>query len=213
MMIPFKTGAEASLYRSDWYGREAMFKVRMPKAYRHPSLDYRLRTSRTIREAENLHEAKKAAVPTPLVYFVDMDNATLVMEYVQGPRVKEILDKLNHQDRVKLCEGIGMHIGQLHRASLIHGDLTTSNMIRLEEDKVVLIDFGLSFHSHNEEDMGVDLHLMKRVLDSTHHFHSQEAMMAILSGYEKIVGNQSSLRVLKKVREIECRGRYSGERL
>ena len=210
-MTYFKKGAEAILSLEEWHGREVVMKRRVPKPYRHPALDHRLRVSRTIREAENLHEAKKTSVPTPVVYFVDKENATLIMEYIEGDRVKEILDQLNSKDRSCLCERIGTQIGRLHKASLIHGDLTTSNMILVGE-KVFLIDFGLSFHSQNEEDKGVDLHLMKRALNSTHYGHAHESMRSIVTGYAKVMGTESTSRVLRRVRAIEYRGRYFRER-
>lgn len=208
----FKKGAEADLYRENWYGREVIIKIRSPKSYRHPSLDQRLRVSRTLHEAENIHEAKKASVPTPIIYLVDIGNASLVMEYLKGARVKEILDELNSKDRDQLCQKIGSEIGQLHKASLIHGDLTTSNMIYADEEKVFLIDFGLSFHSISEEDKGVDLHLMSRALNSTHYRHANESMRSILTGYRKTVGAEATSKVLVKVREIAYRGRYFSER-
>ncbi len=210
-MTYFRKGAEAVLSLEEWYGKRVIFKRRVPKPYRHPTLDHKLRVSRTVREAENLHEAKKTSVPTPIVYFVDRENATLVMEYIEGERVKEILDQLNVEERSHLCEQIGVEIGRLHNASLIHGDLTTSNMILVGE-KLFLIDFGLSFHSQNEEDKGVDLHLMKRALNSTHYRHAHESMRTIVSGYEKVVGAEVTSKVMGRVKEIEYRGRYFSER-
>lgn len=207
-----RKGAEADLYLGDWYGREVVIKKRVQKSYRNPRLDHRLRVTRTVREAENLHEAKKASVPTPVVYLVDKDNATIVMEYVRGARIKEILDSLSNEKRVRVCTQIGRMIGQLHNLSLIHGDLTTSNMILPDDEKIFLIDFGLSFHSQDQEDKGVDLHLLRRALNSTHHEHASESMRSVFLGYEKIVGTEAASRVLKKVREIEYRGRYFHER-
>lgn len=188
-----------------------MIKRRIPKSYRHPVLDHKLRVSRTVREAENLHEAKKMSVPTPTIYFADKENATLVLEYIAGVRIKELLDQLNSKERKRICKQIGMEIGRLHSISLVHGDLTTSNMILLG-DKIFLIDFGLSFHSQSDEDKGVDLHLMKRSLNSTHYRCAHEAMRSIILGYEKIVGVNAASKVLSKVREIEYRGRYFSQR-
>ncbi|MEM4251253.1 MAG: KEOPS complex kinase/ATPase Bud32, partial [Candidatus Bathyarchaeia archaeon] len=155
-------GAEANLYLADWHGRAVIVKRRIPKPYRNPKLDIRLRVTRTVREAECIHEAKKASVPTPVVYLVDREDATIFMEYVHGARIKEVLDSLDEERRERVCTQIGRLIGQLHSISLIHGDLTTSNMILLDNEKIFLIDFGLSFHSHDQEDKGVDLHLLKR---------------------------------------------------
>ncbi|MGQ9542921.1 MAG: Kae1-associated kinase Bud32 [Candidatus Bathyarchaeia archaeon] len=207
-----KKGAEADLYIGELYGRRVVIKRRVQKAYRNPILDSKLRTSRTVREAENMHEAKRVSVPTPTIYLVDKDNATLIMEYIEGVRAKEVLGLLGSDERKKLCEQIGRDIGRLHGASLIHGDLTTSNMI-LYGGKVFFIDFGLSFHSHNDEDKGVDLHLLKRVLDSTHYRESRECLKHVLLGYREVVGAMGTLRILKKMKEIEYRGRYFSGRV
>lgn len=200
-------GAEADLYIAEWYGRKVVIKRRISKAYRNPFLDLRLRASRTVREAENMHEAKKASVPTPIIYFVDKESTTLVMEYIDGLRVKEALGMLDSSEREKVCKQIGMKVGMLHSASLIHGDLTTSNMI-ICGDKVFFIDFGLSFHSHSNEDKGVDLHLLKRSLDSTHYTESHDCLKHILQGYREVSGERYTSKILKKMKEIEYRGRY-----
>ena len=207
-----RRGAEADLYLGNWHGREVIVKKRIQKSYRNLRLDHRLRVVRTVREAENLHEAKKASVPTPIVYLVDKENATIVMEYVRGARIKEILGSLNREKRESVCTRIGRMIGQLHSISLIHGDLTTSNMILPDDEKIFLIDFGLSFHSQDQEDKGVDLHLLKRALNSTHHEYASESMRSVIQGYEKIVGTEATSKVLKKVKEIQYRGRYFNER-
>lgn len=186
--------------------------MRVPKSYRHPKLDLKLRTSRTIREAEILHEAKRTSVPTPTIYFVNEKEAKLVIEYIEGVRIKEHLEKLKNVDLNRIFEDIGMKIGLLHKSSLIHGDLTTSNMILTKDQKIYLIDFGLSFHSQDNEDRGVDIHLMKRALNSTHYNSSSLCMKSIVNGYTKIMKRDLTRKILDRVKEIEDRGRYSGER-
>ncbi|MBS7623106.1 Kae1-associated kinase Bud32 [Candidatus Bathyarchaeota archaeon] len=206
-------GAEANLYLADLYGRSVIVKKRIPKPYRNPKLDIKLRVTRTVREAECIHEAKKASVPTPVIYLVDRKDTTIFMEYVRGVRIKEVLDFLDEGRRERVCVQIGRLIGRLHSISLIHGDLTTSNMILFNDEKIFLIDFGLSFHSRDEEDKGVDLHLLKRSLHSTHHEHAEASMRSIFLGYEEVSGAQTTLKILRKVREIEYRGRYFHERV
>jgi TP53 regulating kinase-like protein len=211
-IILFKRGAEADLYLDEWYDRKVIIKMRVPKLYRHPKLDLKLRTLRTIREAEILHEAKKTSVPTPTIYFVDEKEAKLVIEYIEGIRIKEYFEKSNHLDLNRICQDIGMKIGLLHRSGLIHGDLTTSNIILTRDQKIFLIDFGLSFHSQDNEDRGVDIHLMKRALDSTHYESANACMKSIINGYAKIMKRSLTRKILDRVKEIEDRGRYSGER-
>ena len=107
---------------------------------------------------------------------------------------------------------MGKMIGRLHKHGIIHGDLTTSNMILTPYSKVVFIDFGLSERSIELEPMGVDLHLMKRTLNSTHCRHAQECFKAVMEGYEGSMGVDETKKVKAKIREIEKRGRYVADR-
>ena len=79
-----KQGAEASLFLAEWHGKKVVMKKRLPKKYRPSKLDENIRTSRTSKEPQLMHEAKKAGVPTPAIFLVDRKNATIVMEYVNG---------------------------------------------------------------------------------------------------------------------------------
>jgi Kae1-associated kinase Bud32 len=64
-------GAEAYLYRGVYAGVEAVYKYRVPKKYRHPELDARIRSSRTIREARIMLHARNSGVPVPAVLLVE----------------------------------------------------------------------------------------------------------------------------------------------
>ena len=78
-------GAEADLwFDPDWNGRKAIIKRRIPKRYRHPEIDRELRRLRTLREAEIIHRAKRGGVPTPVIYQVDPEEATMVMNTSKG---------------------------------------------------------------------------------------------------------------------------------
>ena len=204
-----RKGAEANLYVEEWYGLRVIKKARIPKAYRLHQIDLEIRRSRTAHEAQILHEAKQAGVPTPIIYFIDVNRAFIVMEHVEGPRVKEILNTLSSTDRRRLCRHIGGLIGKLHRKGIIHGDLTTSNMIRGKNERVFFIDFGLAEYSMEVEKRGVDIHLMKRALESTHYTHAKECFNAIIEGYILEVGDKNSEDVVTRVGEIAKRGRYS----
>ena len=123
-------------------------------------------------------------------------------------RVKQILNDLSAEERTRLCRHIGEHIGRLHKNGMIHGDLTTSNMILTSSGKVVFVDFGLSEQTSELEARGVDLHLMKRAFMSTHYKYAEESFRAVIEGYEKIMGKKATEELLEKIREIEKRGRY-----
>ncbi len=204
-----KKGAEANIYVDEWYGRTVILKKRIPKAYRNPTLDLRIRRSRTIREAQLLHDAKLAGVSTPTVYVVDVEDMTMVMGYINGVRVKEALDLMGVGDRVRLCRHVGRLIGRLHKAGIIHGDLTTSNIIVAEDGVVYFIDFGLGGYSREVEDWGVDLLLLRRALLSTHYHYAKECSEAELSGYAEVVGEALAAEVSTRMDEIARRGRYA----
>lgn len=207
-----KKGAEANLCLEDWHGRKVIMKRRLAKKYRLPEIDTEIRAQRTLHEPQIIHKAKQAGVPTPTIFLVDPSEATIIMEFVEGKQVKQVLDDLPTEQRIKLCYTIGELIGRLHKNGIIHGDLTTSNMILTLQGKVVFVDFGLSEQTEELEARGVDIHLMRRALLSTHHEHAEECFEAMMQGYEKIVGREIAAEVLRKVREIERRGRYISER-
>jgi len=207
-----KRGAEACLYLADWHSRKVIMKKRLPKNYRVSALDVQIRAYRTIHEPQLMHEAKKAGVPTPTIYLVDTKNATIIMEFIEGEQVKQLLTKVSESQRQMLCRRIGELIGRLHKNGIIHGDLTTSNMIQNHEGKIFFVDFGLGEKTKELEARGVDLHLMKRALQSTHFQFAEECFKAVIEGYASILGTEDVKSVLEKIREIERRGRYIAER-
>jgi TP53 regulating kinase and related kinases len=211
-MVLIKKGAEASLFLEMWHNRKVIMKRRLPKKYRIPELDRMIRSQRTVHEPNLIHKAKEAGVPTPTVFMVDVAEANIIMEFVDGKQVKEVLDHVSSEERLSLSSLIGRMIGRLHRHGIIHGDLTTSNMILTPYGKVVFVDFGLSERSVELEPKGVDLHLMKRALQSTHYKHAKECFKAVMEGYGEAVGKEETKKVTAKIREIEKRGRYVAER-
>lgn len=206
----YKKGAEAYLYREDdWYGRKIIIKKRVDKSYRVPELDEKLRKDRTIKEARLLSDARKAGVPTPMIYSIDLHETTIIMDFIQGSQVKIVLQSINGLEKKNLFTHIGILIGRLHNAGIIHGDLTTSNMI-LQDSNIYFVDFGLGDYSNGVEDQGVDLHLMNRALQSTHYAYAELGFNALLEGYEKTM--IKSEEVIERMYAIEKRGRYHKER-
>jgi TP53 regulating kinase-like protein len=207
-----KKGAEASLYLADLHERKVIIKVRIPKKYRPEALDEQIRSYRTVHEPQLMHEAKAVGVPTPLIYMVNVLEASIIMEFVEGQQIKQLLNKVSRAKRRELCVKIGGLIGKLHRQGLIHGDLTTSNMILSPEGKIFFVDFGLGEKNSELEAKGVDLHLMKQALQSTHYQFWEECFKSVLSGYSSVLGVEAAEKVYEKIREIERRGRYVEER-
>jgi TP53 regulating kinase-like protein len=199
-------GAEADiLLDTDWNGIKAIIKRRGEKKYRVPELDAAIRRSRTIREASIIHRAKEAGVPTPLIYRVDPDGAQIVMEYIEGDKVRDIVDRIGVEERARLFREIGRKTGLLHGAGIAHGDLTTSNLIS-GGGRVVFIDFGLAEMSDEVESRGVDLNLMYRMLISTHYEYTEELFTAFKSGYVETL--DEAREALDRMDEISRRGRY-----
>jgi TP53 regulating kinase-like protein len=210
--ILLKKGAEASLYLDNWHGKKAIIKIRTPKKYRPEPLDRQIRSYRTAHEPQLLHQAKVAGIATPLIYMINVPDATIIMEYIEGIQVKQYINSTSEAERRKICLKIGEVIGKLHKENLIHGDLTTSNMILDNKGKIFLIDFGLGEKSVELEAKGVDLHLLKRALQSTHFAFWEPCFKDVCIGYSLVVGDELSEKVYEKISEIERRGRYIEER-
>jgi TP53 regulating kinase and related kinases len=195
-------GAEADIYRTRWFGNDAVSKIRVKKPYRQKSLDKEIRRNRTLREATMLSNAKETGVRTPFIYFVDPVSAEIVMEFIEGTNVKEKMDG-------NLALQMGRYAGLLHINNLIHNDLTTSNFINSKNNQLVLLDFGLSFFSERLEDKAVDIRLVKEVFSSFYASIFDLIFSRFLLGYSSILGQKDMRATLRVVHEIEQRGRYS----
>jgi TP53 regulating kinase-like protein len=195
-----KRGAEAEIRLVKWYDTLSISKIRIPKPYRNSILDNIIRKVRTLHEAQMLYEAKRSSVNTPSIYFVDPVNCEIIMEYIDGIVLKNIIEK-----DTKLSKLIGEQVGILHSNDIIHGDLTTSNFL-LYNNTIILIDFGLAFRSKRIEDKAVDIRLIKEILSSAHAPLFNELFDLFLDGYSNFVNIEP---ILNKVKEIESRGRYA----
>lgn len=104
-----------------------------------------------------------------------------------------------------IMKQIGGAIAKMHDGGLVHGDLTTSNMLLQESDqKLVIIDFGLAFNSTNPEDKAVDLHVCERALASAH--SDREGMFKIvLEAYKAVSKNHYP--VFNRFADVRMRGR------
>ncbi|MBI4159321.1 Kae1-associated serine/threonine protein kinase [Candidatus Woesearchaeota archaeon] len=193
-----KQGAEAKLWEDEGF----LIKERIKKNYRIDEIDNKLRKTRTRKEAKLL-EKSHSLINVPKLYNVDEKSMTITMEFVHGDLVKNVFDELNERIRVNLCVDMGKQIAELHNNNIVHGDLTTSNMI-LNKDKLFFFDFGLGFESLRVEDKAVDLHLLRQTFESKHYLHSEKAFDSVLRGYSA-KGDKNAVERLKKV---EGRGRY-----
>ncbi|MBC7120705.1 MAG: Kae1-associated serine/threonine protein kinase [Candidatus Methanosuratus sp.] len=201
-----KKGAEAELYLTEWMGLEAILKRRVKKGYRNPDLDLHIRGTRTSNEAKLLSEARRLGVPTPIVYSVDKRDCEILMSYIDAPPLKMLVGGMGSADLARTFLRVGEMVGRLHKGGIVHGDLTTSNIIPYS-GLLYLIDFGLGEHTSDVESRGVDIHLMRRALESSHHEVSSAAYLSFIEGYQYIMGSLSEL-VLRRVDAIRRRGRY-----
>jgi TP53 regulating kinase-like protein len=190
-------GAEAIITQENGM----IVKSRPVKGYRHPRIDYELRTDRAKHEARLLAKAKAAGVHVPDATLTD--TTTLRMTMAPGKPVKDQLD----QDPL-IAHQIGRAIAKLHAANIIHGDLTTSNMCYdPATHQLTLIDFGLAFASQREEDKAVDLHVLKQSIMSKHHRVLAMAVRHLLAGYREYAEAEN---VIARLRKVEARGRNKG---
>lgn len=205
-----KQGAEARVFESTFVGRRSIIKERFSKKYRHPSLDSKLTLKRLNAEARCMTKARRLGVSTPVLYAVDPVLHSLTFEYVEGPSVKEIFLDFGEKGIIEermddMAKQIGDAIGKLHDGGLVHGDLTTSNMlVQSGTNQLVLIDFGLSFTSTLPEDKAVDLYVLERALLSMHS-SCGNVMDRILAAYKKSSKQWSS--TLNKLAQVRQRGR------
>ncbi|HJJ47231.1 MAG TPA: bifunctional N(6)-L-threonylcarbamoyladenine synthase/serine/threonine protein kinase [Methanocorpusculum sp.] len=184
-------GAEATV---DLTGEFAV-KTRLSKRYRVKELDTLLVTERSHAEARCIGAARRGGVPVPIIH--DIHDAFIAMEKIEGDVLKYVITP-------SYARSAGETVGKLHRAGLVHGDLTTSNMI-WHDNRVYLLDFGLSQMTKEIEPRGVDIHILFQTLESTTK-HPEELKEAFVSGYSSVFSDAGS--ILEREHEIELRGRY-----
>ena len=173
-------------------------KRRVSKRYRVPALDKRLIAERTRAEARLIAVARKGGVPTPIMS--DITSDTIRMEYVEGTLLTDNLSKTTVQEA-------GRMVGKLHTAGIMHGDLTTSNLIlRTSDGRCVVIDFGLSQVTSEIEQRGVDIHVFFQTLESTAPKRAELLKIAFITGYMETFAGATD--VICRENEIGLRGRY-----
>ncbi len=191
-------GAEAVLKKEG----NLLVKERIKKDYRIDEIDLVLRKQRTKREAKSIQLAN-TLIPSPKLHNVDEKTMIITMDYLNGDILRDIVHTTN---RTKIFTTLGKMIKTLHDANLIHGDLTTSNVI-IVDGVPHLIDFGLSCASHKIEDKAVDVRLFKQALQSKHYEYVDECFEAFLQGY------QGDTEFLERFDKVEGRGRYKQKQM
>jgi len=193
-------GAEALIVTN----KNKVIKRRVKKSYRLEKLDERLRRQRTRTEARLLERASKL-IPTTGTVDVNESKKEISMDFLKGDKLSDNLNSYPLAKQKHICLLIGKNIAKLHDADIIHGDLTTSNMILSGKEVVYFIDFGLGFISKKIEDKAVDLHLLKQALEAKHFTHWETLFKEVINGYSS---SKDSKLVLKQLEKVEKRGRY-----
>lgn len=213
-------GAEAIISKEN----NTIIKNRIKKSYRIEVLDNKLRKGRTKSEAKILNKLSEV-IPVPKIIKSD-DKQIIEMQYIKGKKLSDNLEKLDYKI---ICKLIAKNISKMHDQGIVHGDLTTSNMIYVEDenkddnmeinnknsqsseseianskDKVYFIDFGLAFHSSKIEDKAVDLHLLQQALEAKHFTIWQDCWKIILENYNA----EKAKEIKERIKVIESRGRY-----
>lgn len=198
-------GAEAHIIKSKFHNKNVVEKKRVSKKYRIREIDEMLISHRTSEEAKLMSQARQVGVSVPIIYDINLFDGIITMEYIPGEKIKNIISFLNSNEQVNLCKKIGENAARLHLNDIIHGDLTTSNMI-LSNNNIYFIDFGLGCKSIEVEDKGVDLHVLMEAFESTHS-EFPDCFKHVLNGYTCLMKEKSRI-VIKKIDEIIKRGRY-----
>ena len=204
---PFHRGAEADLYLTTIGPWKAVVKRRVRKKYRVPQLDERIRRERTIRESHAISDVKRAGIRAPSVIEIDLKDFAISMSYVEGTVARAALDSTSKRESSKILCEVGEQLGLLHGFGMVHGDMTTSNIIISTEGHPFLVDFGMSSHSTEAEDRGTDLHLLQRSIATSHLINLKHGEKPIQEGYRKALGTDAKSS-FRKQKEIARRGRY-----
>ncbi|XP_074514234.1 EKC/KEOPS complex subunit TP53RK [Sebastes fasciatus] len=209
-----KQGAEARLYRTMFLGKPTIVKERFRKHYRHPELDQKLTHRRTVQEVRSILRCRRAGISAPVVYFVDYTSHCIFLEEIVGSStLRDHIASTRGSDSPKELERLAKRVGhvlaRMHDEDVVHGDLTTSNMLLRRgpedgESDLFLIDFGLSYISALPEDKGVDLYVLEKAFLSTHP-NTEALFETLLKSYA--VSSKKSSAVIKKLDEVRLRGR------
>ncbi|HET7323017.1 MAG TPA: bifunctional N(6)-L-threonylcarbamoyladenine synthase/serine/threonine protein kinase [Halococcus sp.] len=185
--------------------RDRVIKRRLPKSYRHPALDERLRRERVVEEARLTSDARRQGVPTPVVYEVDTQETQLIFERVGEADLAAVLGSDGRSEEgIHHVRAVARHLTTLHEAGIVHGDPTTRN-VRVADtgSRTYLIDFGLGYYTNGIEDYAMNLHVFEQSLSGT--ATDPEPLCETFEERYAEAGNRD---VIARLREIEGRGRY-----
>ena len=202
-------GAESRIKFGTYDGKPAVLKERFVKRYRHPELDASLTKQRQRAEIKAINKLRQKCPELEKVMPVILHTSDreIIMTRIENSQTscKFIATSLaTNSDIDWLFECIGKIVGQIHKNDIVHGDLTTSNILINDSNQLIPIDFGLSYHSTSSEDRAVDLYVLERALLST---HVDASKFNIVTDNYKQVMSSSADAVIRKLDEVRMRGR------
>ena len=202
-------GAEAIIYLD----KKKIIKNRISKSYRHAELDKKIIKRRTKAETKILEKVYKL-INVPKLKKSTQENK-IQMKFINGKKLSQYLDEFPLTKQKQIIKLIGKSVAKLHQINIIHGDLTTSNMIYAPSKKkgdrlngkVYFIDFGLAFQNAKYEDKGIDIHLLKQALEAKHFKNWEILFQEFEKAYKSLEPKEAS-KVFERLKLIEKRGRY-----
>lgn len=213
----FHTGSESHIFLHE----NLIFKYRVPKKYRIPILDEKIRLKRTEKEKKIIKKLKSSGVNCPEIfeflpeYKKILENeikkdekiikSTIIMNFINGKTLNEILNSKFDQ---KILEKFGQLVQKIHSSGIIHGDLTPANII-LKENDLFVIDFGLSFFSNKLEDRAVDIRLIEKTLFSLFSIDKIKFDL-FLEKYTEKMNEEEKQIFLDRLESVRARGRKIG---
>ncbi len=193
-------GAEAVIYLDG----EKVIKERLKKGYRLPELDKKIIKRRTKAETKIMKKASEV-INTPRPEETKKEDE-IIIPFIDGDKLSEKLSSYDEKKQEEVMRKVGIEIAKLHKEGIIHGDLTTSNMI-LKDGEAYIIDFGLGSFNGKYEQKGVDIHLLKEALEAKHFETHEDLFNSFKEGYESVDAPEAK-KVFERLKAIERRGRY-----
>jgi len=221
-------GAEAIITKEG----EKIIKNRIPKSYRLPILDEQLRKKRTKSEAKILEKLQgKVNVPKLL----KQNQFDIEIEFINGDKLSNTLNSYTEKKQQTTMKLLGKELTKMHNLGIIHSDLTTSNMILVNNSKQTpkknnlphqhqIINTGSCQATIKESeaqklyiiDFGLSFHsfrLEDKAVDL--HLIKQALEAKHFQNYKKLYKSfisaykpKDKKQVLAQLQEVESRGRY-----
>ncbi|WP_027120842.1 serine/threonine-protein kinase [Mycoplasmopsis lipofaciens] len=109
--------------------------------------DIEINKKRFKQEIEIYKKIKSNKIPAYIDSYIDEKEQYLIMEYVEGKTLREIINqegKVSSQTAVYIIKQIAEGLMELHNCKILHRDIKSANIILTNKKEVKIIDFGLA---------------------------------------------------------------------